>query len=113
MIMTTIRPFILIAALVACSSRKDSAGGAAKPAVAQMAATEKAEATTKGGESGNEDGARKVTQSGLDDKHDEDNRKIIRTGRIELVVPTYDEARAKIDALVTSVKGYVDSTQVN
>jgi hypothetical protein len=43
----------------------------------------------------------------------EDDRKVIRTGRIELVVATYEDARAKIDALVQAAGGYVDSTQVN
>jgi hypothetical protein len=43
----------------------------------------------------------------------EDHRKVIRTGRIELLVATYDDARAKIDALVAAAGGYVDSTSVN
>ncbi len=41
------------------------------------------------------------------------SRKVIRTGRIDLVVATYDEARAKLDALLKDAGGYVDSTQVN
>jgi hypothetical protein len=50
-----------------------------------------------------------------------DNRKVIRTGRIDLVVEpasnanhaaTWDAARAQIDALVNSAGGYVDSTQI-
>ncbi len=40
------------------------------------------------------------------------NRKVIRTGRIELVVKTYDDARAKLDKLLETAGGYVDSTQV-
>jgi hypothetical protein len=40
------------------------------------------------------------------------NRKVIRTGQISLVVTTYDEARAKLDALLEAAGGYVDSTQV-
>lgn len=39
-------------------------------------------------------------------------RKVIRTGRIELVVATYDEARQKLDAMLAAAGGYVDSTQV-
>jgi hypothetical protein len=50
-----------------------------------------------------------------------DNRKVIRTGRIDLVVEpatnanhaaTWDAARAQIDALVAAAGGYVDSTQI-
>jgi hypothetical protein len=40
------------------------------------------------------------------------NRKVIRTGRIDLVVATYDAARAKLDTLLQAAGGYVDSTQV-
>lgn len=40
------------------------------------------------------------------------NRKVIRTGRIDLVVAAYDDARAKLDALLAATGGYVDSTQV-
>ncbi|MBA3393629.1 MAG: DUF4349 domain-containing protein [Deltaproteobacteria bacterium] len=40
------------------------------------------------------------------------NRKVIRTGRIDLVVAGYDDARAKLDALLAKAGGYVDSTQV-
>jgi hypothetical protein len=45
-------------------------------------------------------------------KLDED-RKVIRTGRIELVVPAYDAARAKIEAMLAASGGYLDSTNVN
>lgn len=41
------------------------------------------------------------------------SRKVIRTGRIELVVATYDEARAKLDKLLEGAGGYVDSTQIH
>jgi hypothetical protein len=41
-----------------------------------------------------------------------DHRKVIRTGRVELVVASYDEARGKLDALLTDAGGYVDSTRV-
>ena len=50
---------------------------------------------------------------GLDDKQTEDGRKLIRTGRVEIVVASYDTARAKIDALLAKAGGYVDSTQVD
>lgn len=44
---------------------------------------------------------------------EQDGRKIIRTGRVELLVTGYDDARAKIEALVKAAGGYVDSTNVN
>lgn len=42
-----------------------------------------------------------------------DNRKVIRTGAIQLVVGDYASARAKLDALLAATGGYVDSTQVS
>lgn len=42
-----------------------------------------------------------------------DHRKVIRTGRVELVVASYDAARSRIDALVSGTGGYVDSTRVS
>jgi len=42
-----------------------------------------------------------------------DNRKVIRTGAIHLVVGDYASARTKLDALLAASGGYVDSTQVN
>jgi hypothetical protein len=41
------------------------------------------------------------------------HRKVIRTGRIDLVVKTYDDARTKLDKLLEASGGYVDSTQVH
>jgi hypothetical protein len=41
------------------------------------------------------------------------SRKVIRTGRIDLVVATYDDARAELDKLLAAAGGYVDSTQVH
>jgi hypothetical protein len=46
------------------------------------------------------------------DKGDDD-RKLVRTGRVELVVASYDDARAKIDKLVARIGGYVDATDVD
>src|SRR5262245_17181038 len=43
----------------------------------------------------------------------DEDRKIIRTGRVELVVPAYDAARTKIEALLAQAHGYIDSTNVN
>ena len=36
----------------------------------------------------------------------------MRSGHIELVVTSYDEARAKLDAIVAAAGGYIDSTHV-
>jgi len=47
------------------------------------------------------------------EKRAQDGRKVIRTGRIELVVGKYDDARAKLDVLLATSGGYIDSTQVN
>ncbi|MEO8841176.1 MAG: DUF4349 domain-containing protein [Kofleriaceae bacterium] len=55
-----------------------------------------------------EDGTRK----GVEAKH-VDTRKVIRTGRIDLTVASYDEARAQLDAMVLSAGGYIDSTLVD
>jgi len=41
-----------------------------------------------------------------------DHRKVVRTGRVELLVASYDEARRKLDALLEGAGGYVDSTRV-
>jgi len=42
-----------------------------------------------------------------------DQRKVIRTGQVELVVAGYDQARDRIELLVTAAGGYVDSTRVS
>jgi hypothetical protein len=47
------------------------------------------------------------------DKGPVDNRKIVRTGNIDLVVKTYDDTRDKIDAIVKEAGGFVDSTRVS
>ncbi|MEP6859808.1 MAG: DUF4349 domain-containing protein [Deltaproteobacteria bacterium] len=41
-----------------------------------------------------------------------DTRKVIRTGRIELTVDSVDASRGKLEELVQSAGGYIDSTQV-
>ena len=41
-----------------------------------------------------------------------DTRKVIRTGRIDLTVDSVDATRGKLEALVESAGGYIDSTQV-
>ena len=42
-----------------------------------------------------------------------DNRKIVRTGHIDLIVKTYDDTRDKIDEIVKAAGGFVDSTRVS
>ena len=46
-------------------------------------------------------------------KKADDDRKLIRTGRVDLVVASYDGARARLDALVARLGGYVDATSVD
>lgn len=42
-----------------------------------------------------------------------DQRKVIRTGRLDLVIASYDDTRDKLAALVQQAGGYIDSTQVS
>src|SRR5689334_5607647 len=42
-----------------------------------------------------------------------DQRKVIRTGRLDLVIASYDDTRDKLAALVKQAGGYIDSTQVS
>jgi hypothetical protein len=46
------------------------------------------------------------------DPQPHDDRKVIRTGKLEVVVATYDSARAQIEAIVKASGGYIDSTHV-
>ena len=40
------------------------------------------------------------------------HRKVIHTGRVELIVEAFDPARAQLDSLVTAAGGYVDSADI-
>ena len=95
----------------ACSKSKDQAGEAHRgPAQTQTVATKGTE--QQAGKNGKADEAGREGELGnlpTVDPH----RKVIRTGRIDLVVTTYDDARAKLDKLLATAGGYVDSTQVN
>jgi hypothetical protein len=42
-----------------------------------------------------------------------DHRKVIRTGSVELVVASYDDARARLETLLEASGGYIDSTKVS
>lgn len=93
----------LVAALAACNAKKSSAidhvaVASPAPMVADNATRQEA-AASAGGLAG-------------DGKNHEDARKVIRTGHVDLVVTSYDDARAKLEALVKSAGGYVDATNV-
>ena len=94
----TIRSAVFAIALAACAQSKSQHAPAAS-----VAATETSPKADKD---------QKQQQLGIDGKP-ADNRKVIRTGRVELVVAAYDDARAKIDALIKATGGYIDSTQVD
>ncbi|HEY1548117.1 MAG TPA: DUF4349 domain-containing protein [Kofleriaceae bacterium] len=51
-------------------------------------------------------------KASLDQAQPHDDRKVIRTGKLEVVVSTYDSARAQIEAIVKASGGYIDSTHV-
>ena len=86
----------------ACSKKKDEAADDARPAAPALYKGEVAKTDEKKSDD--------APQSG---EHIADpNRKVIRTGRIDLVVGTYDDARTKLDQLLKAAGGYVDSTQV-
>jgi len=92
----------LVASLaIAGCKNKDSAGFSARvesPAAAPAGAEATATADPK-------------KPGGSAVKH-VDTRKVIRTGRIDLTVDTVETSRAKLEALVESAGGYIDSTQV-
>jgi hypothetical protein len=97
----------LVAALAftACNAKSDHASATrqAAPASTPAVVADRAEAKPMAG----------LAVAGAGDaKHVDDGRKVIRTGRIELLVTTYDDARAKIEALVAQAGGYVDATNV-
>jgi predicted small lipoprotein YifL len=103
--MKTMATVALVAALAACNARKGSLDNTPAAAVetspvraADMATKQEAPAT--GG------------SLAIDAKKPEDARKVIRTGHVDLVVTSYDDARAKLEALVKAAGGYVDATNV-
>lgn len=85
----------------ACAKHKDKAE-AAGPIERQTEVTKAAQGSAGSGADG------KLGNAPTVDPH----RKVIRSGRIDLVVTTYDEARGQLDKLLAAVGGYVDSTQV-
>lgn len=90
-------------AFAACAKHEETADtGPAQPVTQSQGAAGSA-TTTKDAHA-----AGRVSGLPTADPH----RKVIRTGRIDLVVKTYDDARAKLDKLLEAIGGYVDSTQV-
>ena len=103
--------FALLTSLsFAACSKRDAAKEAATPSFATEAAAQGAGSSSTPTSKLDEGkaGADKINAPAVDP-----HRKVIRTGRIELVVKTYDDARAKLDALLAAAGGYVDSTQVH
>jgi hypothetical protein len=92
-------------AFAACAKKSDSASDS--PAMSQPA--------SPSGNAPGPDGAEQTKEAGTAGTPSAraETRKIIRTGSLRLTVATYDEARAKLDAILEQVGGYVDSTQVN
>ncbi len=99
----------IVAALAApaCSNRK--ADHAGPPSAAAQPMTDQPMAGSAGGAAAKED----TKPLAGDTTPIDDHRKVIRTGRVELLVGSYDDARAKLDALVQKAGGYIDSTSVN
>lgn len=97
----------LLAALAFAGCSKKNAGDSAVASQSREAAAAPAAGSAANGP--HQDGSKKA---GVDVKH-VDTRKVIRTGRIDLTVASYDESRAQLDAMVQSAGGYIDSTQVD
>ena len=92
----------LIGALaIAACSKSDHSPARAVDSPAPPAAGSAAASTTSD-----------ASQVALEPGHPADHRKVIRTGRVALVVAGYDEARGKLDALLGTAGGYVDATRV-
>jgi len=91
-------------AVGACAQKSDrsEATAATRSAAAPAPAAGSAAATDQ-----------KAEQSSLEPGRPADHRKVVRTGRIELVVAGYDDARGKLEAMINAAGGYVDSTQVD
>jgi len=103
MMKTTTAALLAALAFAGCSKK-----GSGDSAVAAQA-SEAAAAPAAGSVASNHDQSKKA---GVEVAH-VDTRKVIRTGRIDLTVASYDESRARLDAMVESAGGYIDSTQVD
>src|SRR5262249_11760972 len=95
-------------AVVSCSKRDHSA-----PATAVDRSTVAAPAAPGAGSAAGAGSAGGQSAQSLSPAGAADQRKGIRTRRVELVVAGYDEARGKLEALLKDAGGYVDSTRVD
>lgn len=88
----------LIALAVAACAKKSGDGQGASPSAAPVAVSASTAAP------------------GLDRKLNapvETHRKVIHTGRVELIVDTFDTARAQLEAVVAAAGGYIDAADIN
>lgn len=105
----SISPATLLAfALLAGAACNSKSADAKRAAAAQAPAAESSETRASSGSAASTPTTAPHAPGEL-----HDSRKVIRTGRIALLVGSYDDARAKLDALVAAAGGYVDSTEVN
>jgi len=104
---------LVVAVLAASACSKKSADMSA--ADGDFTRNAAGSASVRGGETDKIAGADAPTQLAFerDQTKSTDNRKVIRTGAIHLVVGDYATARGKLDALLATSGGYVDSTQVS
>jgi Domain of unknown function (DUF4349) len=92
--------------VVALASSACAKGGHSYQA-AQAAATDVAESRETAPASATSPAAKAAL-----DPQPHDDRKVIRTGKLEVVVSTYESARTQIDEIVKASGGYIDSTHV-
>src|SRR5262245_54404085 len=87
----------------ACAKKSTGSAGEAAPVMTDQP-------VLAGKADGNE--ATKNDKLSFDQRPREGGRKIIRTGRLDLVIEDYDATRDKLEAILKAAGGYVDSTQV-
>src|SRR5262245_62816433 len=92
--------------IAACSKKSETQPAAqpARPAPAPTQAVAKSDELTKAADG--------KFGTGGEDRKFRDSRKVIRTGRLDLVIDDYDATRSKLDAVLQAAGGYIDSTQV-
>jgi len=97
--------YATLALVFAACARKSADRGPDVGAAAPAPTT--AQVATKG----DEDGKRGLGGEKAD-RQFRDTRKVIRTGRLDLVIDDYDATRGKLEAVLQAAGGYIDSTQV-
>lgn len=90
---------VLALAAGGCSKKSDHAGA---PAPTTLVTSDVAAPKTAADAKGDKPADRPLR----------DTRKVIRTGKLDLVIDDYDAAHAKLEALLAAAGGYIDSTQV-